>query len=189
MGYPRSAEAVARGTAGDAGVGTAASRHSSSHLESSAPVHAGDVGSDRSGDMSADSQQIERVRHLDSHVEKTFKDGRREVEFANGLRKLIYPDGRTTVMFQNGDQKEIQPDGVVVYRYIATGAVQTTLQDGTELYQFPDGQVERHNKDGSKEIRFPNGTAKQIFQDGSEEVRFSDGSRRTTPASQRSETK
>lgn len=53
------------------------------------------------------------------------------------------------------------------YHYRATGAVQTTLNDGTELYQRPgstseapflatrfnDGQTERHSLDGSKEIR------------------------------------
>jgi centromere protein J len=83
-------------------------------------------------------------------------------------------------MFQNGDLKEIQQDGVVVYHYRATGAVQTTLTDGTELYQFSDGQTERHSLDGSKEIRFPNGTTKKIFSDGTEEVCFADGTVKKT---------
>lgn len=93
----------------------------------------------------------------------------------------MWPDGQTSVMFQNGDLKEIRSDGVVVYHYRATGAVQTTLTDGTELYQFSDGQTERHCLDGSKEIRFPNGTTKKIYSNGSEEVCFADGTIKTTP--------
>ena len=93
----------------------------------------------------------------------------------------MWPDGQTSVMFQNGDLKEIRSDGVVVYHYRATGAVQTTLTDGTELYQFSDGQTERHSLDGSKEIRFPNGTTKKIYSNGSEEVCFADGTIKTTP--------
>lgn len=128
------------------------------------------------------TEDIREVRKLDGRIERIFVDGRREVEFANGLRKVMWADGRTSVMFQNGDQKEIHPDGVIVYQYSATGAVQTTLPDGSELYHFTDGQFERHNPDGSKEIRFPNGTSKQIFVDGSEEVCFADGTVRRTPS-------
>lgn len=134
------------------------------------------------GSPEAGSQDIQEVRTLDGRTEKVFKDGRREVEFANGLKKVIWTDGRTSVLFQNGDRKEIHQDGVVVYHYRATGAVQTTLPDGEELYHFADGQFERHGGDGSKEIRFPNGTTKKILLDGTEEVRFADGSVRTTPA-------
>jgi len=127
------------------------------------------------------STDIKEVRSLEGRTERIFKDGRREIEFANGLRKVIWTDGRTTVMFQNGDQKEMHPDGVVVYHYCATGAVQTTLPDGAELYQFADGQFEHHRADSSKEIRFPNGTSKRIFADGSEEVCFPDGTIKRTP--------
>eukprot|EP00927_Polykrikos_kofoidii_P000158 TRINITY_DN10061_c0_g1_i1.p1 TRINITY_DN10061_c0_g1~~TRINITY_DN10061_c0_g1_i1.p1 ORF type:complete len:1237 (-),score=295.07 TRINITY_DN10061_c0_g1_i1:170-3880(-) len=128
------------------------------------------------------SEEVVDVKTLDGRTETIFRDGRREVTFANGLRKVIWADGRTSVLFQNGDRKEIHRDGVVVYHYNATGAVQTTLPDGEELYHFADGQFERHAPDGSKEIRFPNGTSKRIFLDGAEEVNFADGSTRTTPA-------
>lgn len=130
------------------------------------------------------SQEVREVRSLDGRTERIYADSHREVEFANGLRKVMYPDGRTSVQFQNGDSKEIHPDGMIVYRYCATGAVQTTLPDSTELYRFADGQFERHRPDGSKEIQFPNGTSKKIQLDGTEEVRFADGTvRRATSIS------
>jgi len=128
------------------------------------------------------TQEVRDVRRLDGRTERLFVDGRREVEFANGLKKVMWADGRTSVLFQNGDRKEIHSDGVVIYCYAATGAVQTTLTDGSELYRFADGQTERHNPDGSKEIKFPNGTSKKIFADGSEEVCFADGAVRRTSA-------
>merc|ERR1712060_15412 len=75
----------------------------------------------------APTNEVQEIRNLDGRVERVYVDGRREVEFSNGLRKVMWPDGQTSVLFQNGDQKEIRPDGNVVYHYCATGAVQTTL--------------------------------------------------------------
>mmetsp|Transcript_49486 Transcript_49486/g.115746 ORF Transcript_49486/g.115746 Transcript_49486/m.115746 type:complete len:796 (-) Transcript_49486:82-2469(-) len=134
------------------------------------------------GPGGGDSQEVMEVRRTDDRTEKIFTDGRREVEFSNGLRKVMWADGRATVYFQNGDRKEIHPDKVVVYHYSETGAVQTTLPDKTEVYRFADGQFERHYPDGSKEIRFPNGTSKQISADGAEEILFADGTVRRSPA-------
>lgn len=154
---------------------------SSSKTRSTVPsTGGGDEGFHRpdrlqSKDAEDRDPELREERVTDGRVERLYIDGRREVEFPNGLRKVMWPDGRTSVMFQNGDHKEIHPDGVVEYSYKATGAVQTTLPDGTERYRFADGQSERHMPDGAKEIHFPNGTSKQIFADGSEEVVFADG--------------
>lgn len=125
---------------------------------------------------------LREVRNADGRIERVYADGRREVEFANGLRKVMWTDGHSSVLFQNGDQKEIHADGTIVYHYSATGAVQTTLPDGSDLFHFSDGQFEQHNPDGSKEIKFPNGTTKHVLADGSEEVCFVDGTIRRTPA-------
>jgi hypothetical protein len=38
--------------------------------------------------------------------------------------------------------------------------VHVSQPDGTQLYQFPNGQVEVHRRDGCKEIRFADGTSK-----------------------------
>jgi len=123
---------------------------------------------------------VRETRNKEGRTERVFGDGRSEIEFANGLKKVMHPDGRTQVFFQNGDEKEIRPDGVIVYSYFATKAVQTTLPDGCELYQFQAGQFEKHHPDGSQEIHFPNGTTKRIQSDGSEEVTFPDGTMRRT---------
>lgn len=106
----------------------------------------------------------------DGRLQRFFDDGRCEVQFPSGMRKIIWPDGRTSVFFQNGDVKETHPDGVVVYRYQTTGAMQTTQPDGTEIYRFKGGQMEWHRPDGSKEIEFSNGARKRISAAGFEEV-------------------
>jgi len=121
------------------------------------------------------STDVPEVRTKDGRTQKTFGDGRSEIEFANGLKKVVHPDGRTQVFFQNGDDKEMRADGVIVYRYASTKATQTTLPDGCEVYEFQDGQFERRHPDGSTEIHFPNGTTKRIQADGTEEVVFPDG--------------
>jgi len=141
-----------------------------------------DAGDDeeRSPVLSGSSRDVVSTKTADGRTERVFRDGRRELEFPNGLRKVTHPDGRTQVLFQNGDEKELHPDGKVVYQYGATGAVQTTLPDGRELYQFKDGQSETHRPDGSKEILFPNGTTKVVEADGTESVTFPDGTARRT---------
>merc|ERR1719310_1482471 len=52
------------------------------------------------------SSDVREVRNDDGRIERFFNDGRREIEFPNGLRKVMHLDGRTQIMFQNGDQKE-----------------------------------------------------------------------------------
>jgi len=127
-------------------------------------------------------RQAERPASMSD--EKTeHSDGRREVAFPNGLRKVVWPDGRTSVLFQNGDVKESHRDGTVVYRYSATKAVQTTYPNGTNVYCFSSGQVERHCSDGSKEVDFPDGTKKTVTSSGAEEVVFPDGAVRRSDAS------
>lgn len=122
-------------------------------------------------DMAANPSVVRET----GRVERDFSDGRREVVFPNGLRKVMWDDGRAAVFFQNGDVKESRKDGTVVYRYWATGAVQTTSPDGTNIFLFANGQLERHLPDGSKEIVFPSGACKTVSVDGSEEVRFVGG--------------
>jgi len=163
---------------------------SASHISSASGAVHGDVqlgahaqrnappGTDMHGEHAG--SDVRETRNKEGRVERAFYDGRSEIEFANGLKKVMHPDGRTQVFFQNGDEKEIRPDGVIVYSYFATKAVQTTLPDGCELYQFQAGQFEKHHPDGSQEIHFPNGTTKRIQSDGSEEVTFPDGTVRRT---------
>jgi hypothetical protein len=43
------------------------------------------------------------------------------------------------------------------------------------MYEFSNGQVEKHYLDGSKEMYYPDGTVKFVFSTGEEQVRFPDG--------------
>jgi len=102
-------------------------------------------------------------------------EGVREVLFKRGGKKLVYPDGRATVYFKNSDVKDVYPDGKVVYRFAQTDTVQTTFPDGLQIFQFANGQLEKHFPNKHKEINFPDGTVKKISPNGGEETIFPDG--------------
>lgn len=102
-------------------------------------------------------------------------EGVREVVFKRGGKKLIYPDGRSTVYFKNNDIKDVYPDGKVVYRFSQTDTIQTTFPDGLQIFQFANGQLEKHFPNKHKEINFPDGTVKKIAPDEGEETIFPDG--------------
>lgn len=107
----------------------------------------------------------------------------KEVLFKRGGKKLIYPDGRTTVYFKNNDVKDVYPDGKVVYRFAQTDTVQTTFPDGLQIFQFANGQLEKHFPNKHKEINFPDGTVKKIAPDTGEETIFPDGTVQRVEAS------
>ena len=109
-------------------------------------------------------------------TEEILPDGRRLVRYRNGTVKEVYPDGRGTVVrFINGDTKSTEADGTVVYFYCDADTTHTTRKDGCEVYQFPNGQTERHYPDGLKEILFPDYTRKVIYPSGVTESFFPDG--------------
>lgn len=118
---------------------------------------------------------VREAHGADGRLQRFFDDGRCEVLFPSGLRKVLWLEGRTSVFFQNGDVKETHPDGVIVYHYQSTGAVQTTQPDGTDIYRFSSGQTEWHRPNGSKEIEFANGARKRISASGFEEVCLANG--------------
>ena len=51
----------------------------------------------------------------------------------------------------------------------------TTHPDGSEVYEFPTGQIEKHHLDGRKEILFPDGSRKMMASKSSSETTFHDG--------------
>lgn len=79
------------------------------------------------------------------------------------------------VHFSNKDVKHTFPDGKVVYFYSETRTTHTTQPDGLEMFEFSNGQREKHLPDGSKEILFPDGTLKNIRANKEEESIFPDG--------------
>jgi hypothetical protein len=78
----------------------------------------------------------------------------------------------------------------VIYTFAETNTVQKTLPDGTNIYEFLDGQLEKHFPDGRQEIHYPDHLLRFVSPTGDEELRFPDGtvSRRkaaTPPSVQR----
>ncbi|XP_050408223.2 centromere protein J isoform X2 [Patella vulgata] len=122
------------------------------------------------------NKQFEESQHVDGKIERIYKNGAREILFANGTRKEISSDGQSIVVaFFNGDIKQIFPDKRVVYYYADAQTSHTTYPDSLEVLQFQNGQIEKHYPDGTKEITFPDQTVKYLFPNGSEESIFPDG--------------
>mmetsp|Transcript_27215 Transcript_27215/g.91476 ORF Transcript_27215/g.91476 Transcript_27215/m.91476 type:complete len:277 (+) Transcript_27215:1283-2113(+) len=102
--------------------------------------------------------------------------GRREVRYKNGTCKTVKADGAVVVRFANGDEKRSTPAGVVIYYYAEAQTTHTTDSAARlEVFEFPNGQVERHHGDGSKEISFPDGTQKTVDARGRSKTVFPDG--------------
>ena len=78
----------------------------------------------------------------------------------------MLPSGLTTVFFCNGDVKQTDLHKRVVYYYTDANTTHVSEQDGTQLYHFPNGQMERHFTDGLKEISFADGSVKVILPNG-----------------------
>ena len=104
--------------------------------------------------------------HPGGKVERLYRNGRCEVLYPTGTRKEVQPSGVQTVVFVNGDIKQTGVDRRVVYYYAEAQTTHVSEADGTQLYHFPNGQVERHFVDGLKEIRFVDGSLKVIMPGG-----------------------
>nr|CAD7424149.1 unnamed protein product [Timema monikensis] len=78
-------------------------------------------------------------------------------------------------IFDNGDiEQKFEDKNLVKYYYASTSTWQTTEADGTEVFEFPNGQIERHYKDNSKEVTFPDGSVKLVHSKGQEEWKLPD---------------
>lgn len=122
--------------------------------------------------------EYEEIVHPDGKRERRyFADQKRVIHFVNGTEKEIHTSGLTIVRFNNGDIKTTRPEaGTVEYYYAEAETNHTTYPDATEVFEFPNDQVETHYPDGSKKIVFPDGTRKIILPNGDEQSYFTDGS-------------
>eukprot|EP00050_Salpingoeca_kvevrii_P014907 m.41553 g.41553 ORF g.41553 m.41553 type:complete len:1210 (+) comp6048_c0_seq1:171-3800(+) len=109
-----------------------------------------------------------------SKQRQVLADGTKVEVFENGTRKETLPSGELRVHFFNGDFKNTLATGQVVYFYAETNTKHTTFPDGTQILEFPNGQVEKNFTNGMQEISFPDGTVKTIFSNGEEETVFPD---------------
>ncbi|XP_046734138.1 centromere protein J [Diprion similis] len=121
-----------------------------------------------------DKQGIKEVQHA---------DGRVEFWYPNGNVKKISADGMVTkLIYYNGDVCESRKDGSVKYFYATTRTWHTTMPDGLEILEFPDGQMERRSKDGTVEVSFPDGSVRILQSNGTEKWALPDGTLAETSA-------
>jgi len=113
-----------------------------------------------------EERPIQEDMHPDGKLERLYRSGRCEVLYATGTRKEVLPSGLQTVFFCNGDVKQTSLSRRVVYYHAEAETTHVSEPDGTQIYHFPNQQVERHFTDGLKEISFPDGTVKVILPNG-----------------------
>lgn len=93
------------------------------------------------------------TKNQDGKIHKYFLNDKKEVIFANKVRRETFPDGYIIVYFNNGDIKQTFPDGRVVYYFAEAQTTQTTMADGLQIFKFSNNQIEKHHQDGLKEIK------------------------------------
>ncbi|KAL7987612.1 hypothetical protein Chor_006531 [Crotalus horridus] len=119
---------------------------------------------------------LSTLEKTEKKVKQLFTDGRRITTYPNGTKMEISTDKKTaTVTFYNGDIKKILADQTVIYYYADAQTTRTIYQDGLEVLQFPNDQIEKYHPDGTEEIIFPNQTVKRRYGGGFEETIFPDG--------------
>ncbi|KAF5290059.1 hypothetical protein FQA39_LY14840 [Lamprigera yunnana] len=110
-------------------------------------------------------------------IESILSDGTTQIKYRNGNVKSISSDGNI-IIFQyfNGDIKETNLlQGTIRYHYFENKVNHTTNADGSEVIEFPDGQIEKRDKNGGCEISYPNGTIRKLKSNGTEEALYPDG--------------
>lgn len=104
--------------------------------------------------------------------------GNKEVRYKNGTVKKIDPvTGNEKIFYLNGDVKEKKKDGTVKYYFSESRIWQTTLPDGLEILEHPNGQVQKRYTDGILEIVYPNDCRKITYPDNSEKIFYADGTK------------
>jgi hypothetical protein len=116
----------------------------------------------RSETSNASSRGSHRTRRLTP-------SGGHLIDYGNGVTKELHPDGTTVTRFKNGDVETRfgtkKPNSstpatscMVAYYHSKEEVLQITQRDGSVLYEYANGQVERHCADGVKIVLFPDGT-------------------------------
>lgn len=101
-----------------------------------------------------------------------YNNNKKEVIFTSGARKEIFEDGFQIVYFINGDKKLNHPDGKTIYYFNEAKTVQTSFNDGLQVFKFNNGQVEKHFPDKTKQIIFPDGSQRFMKNDEYEDIDF-----------------
>lgn len=97
----------------------------------------------------------------------------------------LYPNGAKLTVYGNGDVKEEFANGqIIIHRnnrkFTAdnlTGCFNqcSVNDDVVQVYQYPNGQIERLFSNGLYEITFPDKTVKTKYPNGKYEIKYCDG--------------
>uniref|UniRef100_A0A1B6EN06 Centromere protein J C-terminal domain-containing protein n=1 Tax=Cuerna arida TaxID=1464854 RepID=A0A1B6EN06_9HEMI len=132
------------------------------------------------------TDSVKETINQDGSVQKVYPDGRKEMLFKNGNIKKTDPlTGNEKTIYFNGDVEEVLRDGTVKYYFSESRRWQTVFPDGLEVWDFPNGQVEKNHTNGMVEVIFPNDVRKITYPDGSEEIFYADGTTLKTDANKR----
>lgn len=107
--------------------------------------------------------------HVSQRTRRATPSGGHLIDYGNGVTKELHPDGTTVTRFKNGDvetrfdpktstTKNPSATCKVAYYHFKEQVLQITQRDGSVLYEYANGQVERHCADGVKIVLFPDGT-------------------------------
>ena len=127
------------------------------------------AGLTRTGSRSETSNTSSRGSH---RTRRSTPSGGHLIDYGNGVKKELHADGTTVTRFQNGDvETRFNPNTtstssgrspslscMVAYYHCKEEVLQITQKDGSVLYEYANGQVERHCVDGVKIVLFPDGT-------------------------------
>jgi hypothetical protein len=124
------------------------------------------AGLTRSASRSETSHTSSRGSH---RTRRSTPSGGHLIDYGNGVTKELHADGTTVTRFQNGDvETRFNPNTstssspsascMVAYYHCKEEVLQITQRDGSVLYEYANGQVERHCADGVKIVLFPDGT-------------------------------
>lgn len=82
----------------------------------------------------------------------------RVTHYRNGTIKETFPDGTVVLKFRNGDVQTIASHAQTYY--FAASKVRQSIDTHSNVivWEFPNGQVERHYPNGHKIVTFPDGT-------------------------------
>ena len=107
--------------------------------------------------------------HSSQRTRRATPTGGHLIDYGNGVTKELHPDGTTVTRFKNGDvETRFDPNSstksnpastcMKAYYHCKEEVLQITQRDGSVLYEYANGQVERHCADGVKIVLFPDGT-------------------------------
>lgn len=108
-------------------------------------------------------------------IERLLPDGTKEITYSNGNVKTIRSN-KVSMRYYNGDIKETNAETATVRYFYAEARIwhTTYAEDGLEVLEFPDGQVEKRRRDGSTEVSFPDGCVRCTTPGGTETIHFPD---------------